>query len=322
MIILTGGAGFIGSNLLKRLNEKGYNDILVVDNLGSSKKWKNLLGKNFSSYCSKEDFLEKLPSLKEVAGVFHLGACSSTTESDVDYLMKNNVEYSKMLFEYCSQKETPFIYASSASVYGLGEYGYSDSHKENKKFLPLNPYGFSKHLFDSWALTQKKAPPAWFGLRFFNVYGPGEEHKDFMQSVVSKAIKEIKEEGSLKLFKSHKEGIEDGEQKRDFVYVKDLVNVMIALFEESKEKNLQEFSGIYNLGSGKAKSFYDLASEVFKGLEKEIKINWIPMPEHIRSQYQYFTKAPMEKLRSLNFLDTPFHSLEDGIQDYMKNLPN
>ena len=266
MIILTGGAGFIGSHLLKKLNEQGEKNILLVDHLSSSSKWKNLLGTYFSSYESKEDFLGKLKSIKNIKAIFHLGACSSTTEKNLDYLIKNNIEYSKTLFSYAAEKKITFIYASSASVYGNGEKGYNDDNNKHEFYKPLNPYGFSKYIFDSWVLSQKKTPPLWFGLRFFNVYGENEHHKGFMKSVVSKAYEEILATGSLKLFKSHNLHYKDGEQKRDFIYVEDVVSVLFQLWDKKLVKN---HSGIYNLGSGEARSFHDLASSMFKALQKK-----------------------------------------------------
>lgn len=318
MILLTGGAGFIGSQLLKKLNQEGFREILLVDNLSNSTKWKNLLGTQFKDYIHKEKFYECLKenkAPKDITAVFHLGACSSTTEYNVDYLMENNVAYSQKLYQLCSERKIPFLYASSASVYGDGSNGYLDDHKQHLSFRPLNAYGFSKHLFDSWVLKQKEEPSSWYGLRFFNVYGNGEEHKGFMQSVVSKARKEILETGKLKLFQSHRSDYKDGEQKRDFVYVNDVVNT---LFELWRKGNKQETSGLYNVGSGKARSFYDLGASVFQNLGKEVKIEWTPMPEHLREQYQYFTEAPMEKLRALSFIDLSFHSLEEGIKDTLK----
>lgn len=315
MIILTGGAGFIGSHLLKKLNEQGEKNILLVDHLSSSSKWKNLLGTHFNSYESKEDFLKKLENKKNIKAIFHLGACSSTTEENLDYLLKNNTEYSKILFSYATEKKIPFIYASSASVYGSGEEGYSDKHNKHEIYRPLNPYGFSKYIFDSWVLSQEKTPSLWFGLRFFNVYGENEHHKGFMKSVVSKAYEEILKNGSLKLFKSHNPNYKDGEQKRDFIYVEDVVSVLLQLWQKKSQKSE---SGIYNLGSGEARSFYDLGKSMFKALQKKENIDWIPMPENLKAQYQYYTKAPMEKLKSLSFIDQKFHSLEEGILTFVK----
>ena len=317
MIIITGGAGFIGSQLLEKLNNEAIDNILIVDNLSTSAKWKNLLGKKFRAYLHKDEFLLKLKEKKieeKIDAIFHMGACSATTENNLDYLMKNNVEYSKKLFSFCKNRNIPFLYASSASVYGMGEQSYSDCHEKHLGYKPLNPYGFSKYHFDSWVLRQEKTLNMCFGLRFFNVYGKGEEHKGFMRSVVSKAKEEILANGTLKLFKSHHPDYKDGEQKRDFVYVKDIVDSLFDLWKNGKEA---KYSGIYNLGSGEARSFYDLGKSVFEGLSKELNIEWIPMPKHLRNQYQYYTKAPMEKFRSLPFLDRSFHTLEEGISDYL-----
>lgn len=323
MIVITGGAGFIGSQLLRRLNQEDLFDILVVDNLAHSSKWQNLLGKKFSYYLHKDQFLKKIKTdglAYKITAIFHLGACSSTTEKDVDYLIENNVSYSQSLFKFCQQQSIPFVYASSAAVYGLGDKGYSDNHEAHESFRPLNPYGFSKHLFDSWVLKQNMAPPFWCGLRFFNVYGKGEGHKGFMQSVVTKAISQIQEVGTLKLFKSYHQNYKDGEQKRDFVYVKDIVNAMFALWKLGEKHLEQNISGLYNLGCGEARSFYDLANYVFSGLGKKVCIEWIDMPEELKAQYQYYTKAPMEKIKRIDQLDLSFHSLEQGIYDYLKDL--
>lgn len=316
MILVTGGAGFIGSVLVKELNKKGITDIVIVDRLAKSEKWKNLRGLKFSEYILADDFFElELDDLfEEFTSIYHMGACSSTTEKNVDYLMKNNVEFSRNIFTMACELGIPLVYASSAATYGDGKFGYSDDHKKIESLIPLNPYGFSKQVFDQWALEQRKRPPVWFGVKFFNVYGPNEYHKDGMYSVVYKAFKEIEESGRVKLFKSHRPDFKDGEQLRDFVYVKDVVRAMIELMNIKDERK----SGIVNMGTGKARSFNDLVTATFKAMNKNVAIDYVDMPDHVRNQYQYFTEAKMEKFHSLvpNFV---WSSLEDGVTDYVKN---
>lgn len=329
-IIVTGGAGFIGSALVRHLNDLGEHNIIVVDDLGTGIKWKNLRGKRLSH----------ILGIKELAGwlarkdtpipmaIYHMGACSSTTETDCDFLNRNNVHYSQDLFQYCAEQDVPFIYASSAATYGSREANFSDDHSEVKTpLLPINPYGYSKQLFDHWVLAQAKTPPFWAGLKFFNVYGPNEYHKGGQASVIYHAFKQISAHGEVNLFKSHREGYMHGQQMRDFVYVKDVVAVCShllglqgqakgsakAAMESGKAK-----SGIYNLGTGTARSFEDLALAVFAALGKEPKINYIPMPENLRDQYQYFTQAQMGKLRKKAKYKANFYSLEDGAKDYVQ----
>lgn len=320
MIIVTGGAGFIGNGIIWGLNQAGYRDILVVDNLGKTSKWQNLNERNYRDYLHKDEFfpwLKKYGPSEQIEAIFHMGACSATTETDVDYLYKNNVHYSMQLFDYCARHRIPFFYASSAATYGMGEHGFTDQFSDGLR--PINPYGFSKHKFDEWALVQSVAPEHWAGFKFFNVYGPGESHKGSMRSLVCKALPQIQETGQLKLFKSHKEGYEDGEQKRDFVYIKDVVKALLHFFFSTKHESWTFVPGIYNIGTGEARSFADLGRGVFSALGTEENFEFIDMPISIRNQYQYFTQADLGKLRSSGYFQEPFTSLEEGIRDYVQN---
>jgi len=315
MIIVTGGAGFIGSVMVKLLNDKGHSDIIIVDHLGvDGKPWENFEGLKFSEKISANDFIkpEVLGRFKDASAIYHMGACSSTTEMNVEYLTKNNVEYSQSLFNFCAENQIPYIYASSAATYGDGELGYDDDHEKSAGLKPLNPYGQSKQDFDQWALKQEQTPPQWFGLKFFNVYGPQEYHKGSMKSVVYQAFQQIKDKGFVRLFKSHKEGYADGEQLRDFVYVKDVAR---AMYELSRVKD-SNHNGLYNIGTGQARSFKDLVIATFKALGLEPKIEYFDMPEHLQKQYQYYTQANMQKLNSL-LPDFKFSSLEEGVTDYV-----
>ncbi len=318
MYIVTGAAGFIGSVLVQKLNSMGIENIVCVDRLEDDDKWLNLRGLKFDQYIHADEFIQKkfldFVFSKNIQGIFHMGACSSTTETDVDYLMKNNLEYSQIIFEYCAEFNVPLCYASSAATYGGGEFGYSDEHEEIEKFQPLNPYGYSKHLMDEWALKQDLLPSRWYGVKFFNVYGPNEYHKGSMKSVVCHAYKQIKETGKMKLFKSYKEGFEDGEQLRDFVYVKDVVDAMVMLMHTEHDGQ----SGIYNLGTGTARTFDDLVEATFKAMQVKENVEYIDMPDHLKNQYQYFTEAKMDKLLSV-FPDFKFHTLEEGVHDYVRN---
>lgn len=316
MIVVTGGAGFIGSVLVKMLNEKGRDDIIIVDRLRESKKWKNLRSLNYAEYILADDFFpdEMMERYNRLDVIFHMGACSSTTEKNMDYLMENNVNYSKGLFNFSIENSIPFIYASSAATYGAGEFGYSDQHDIINNLLPLNPYGYSKQLFDQWVLEQKASPPKWYGVKFFNVFGPNEYHKEDMRSVVHKSYCQIKDTNKVKLFKSHRNDFKDGEQLRDFIYVKDAARALIEMWE----KGDSTLSGIYNMGTGEARSFKDLVTAVFKGTDKPVEIEYFDMPLEIRDQYQYFTKAKMDKFKQL-VPDFSFMSLEEAIFDYVNN---
>ncbi len=313
MIIVTGAAGFIASCLVSKLNQEGFKDIVLVDDFSNEEKNKNFEGKIFSQKVERTEFI---PWLKEnehfIQFVFHIGARTDTTEFDRDLFDKLNLNYTKDIWNICVEYGLPLVYASSAATYGLGEYGYDDNHEVVDKLKPLNPYGDSKNDFDKWALKQEKQPYFWAGLKFFNVYGPNEFHKGRMASVIFHAFNQIKETGAMKLFASHNPDYKDGEQLRDFVYVKDVVNVCMFLLNHRKD------SGLYNLGSGQARSFKDLVKNTFKALDKEPDISFIPTPEDIRDKYQYFTEANMEKLKSIGY-DTSFHTLEEGVTDYVKN---
>jgi len=319
MIIVTGGAGFIGSALIWKLNEKGLTDIVVVDHMGTGTKWKNLVKRQISDIIHKDrffDWLEELPKGRRIEAIFHMGACSSTTESDMDYLVENNLHSSMRLWEFATKHKIPFIYASSAATYGSGENGYKDDPKKISSLRPINQYGYSKHLFDSWVLGQQQKPPFWAGLKFFNVYGPQEYHKGSQASVIYHAFPQVKEHGVLKLFKSYRPDYGHGEQKRDFVYVKDVVDVMFHLFQTRRIA----VSGIFNLGSGRARSFADLGRSVFKSLgHKKEKFEWIEMPLQLRNQYQYFTEATIDELRRRTGYKGKMTSLEEGVADYIGN---
>ena len=311
MFILTGGAGFIGSNFLETLNSKGVDDILIVDNLNSLKE-KNLENCKYTDYIHKNEFLSKLKSLPKLKGIIHMGACSSTTATDHDYMMSNNLEYTKELASFCINKDIRFIYASSAATYGNGDLGFSDY--EFDKLKPLNLYAESKHLFDKWAI-EKNAIQSIVGLKFFNVFGPKEFHKGNMRSVVLKSFEQIKENGSMSLFKSGHSDYKDGEQKRDFIYVKDCCDVMWWLLEN------KQVNGIYNLGTGKARTWKDLVKAVFSSLSLEENINFIEMPKNLKEKYQYFTQAKMSKLRESGY-EIEFTDLETSIKDYINLINN
>lgn len=311
-IIVTGAAGFIGRNVVAELNRRGEERVLVVDDLGTDERWKNLRGLVCEDMWSIDRFRWALSAdaLPPVKTVYHLGACSSTTETDADYLLDNNTRYTRELCEWCLERGTRFVYASSAATYGDGSQGYSDSDEATPGLVPLNMYGMSKHLFDLWALRQGVLNRI-AGLKYFNVYGAGEDHKDDMRSVVHKAHGQIRETGTVRLFKSYKADYADGEQVRDFVYVKDAVEV--TLFCGGNEKA----SGLFNCGTGQARSWNDLAKAVFTAMGREPQIEYIDMPEALRGKYQYFTQADMSKLRAAGY-DRPFTTLEDGIRDYVQ----
>lgn len=326
MIVVTGAAGMIGSAIVWKLNEMGIHDILLVDKLRHEDKWLNIRKRDYCDWMDRDSFLAWLATNEasnDITAVIHMGACSSTTETDGDYLMSNNYEYSKALWNYCTKRNIRYIYASSAATYGAGELGYDDEKKRDalKKLQPLNKYGYSKKRFDDWALQQKKEPRFWAGLKFFNVYGPQEYHKGRMASMVFHTFHQYQESGKVKLFKSHKEGFEDGGQLRDFVYLKDVVNIIYFLLTHS-------FSpGIYNIGTGVARSFLDLSMATMRAashnpnLKAEDVVEFIPMPEDLRGRYQYFTQASMNKLKEAGYL-APMHSLEEGILDYVQNYLN
>lgn len=319
MIVITGGAGFIGSALLWGFNEAGNNNIAVVDRLGTENKWKNLVKRRFELILHRDQFfswLEDKKNSSQIECVFHMGACSSTTEVDMDYLLTNNIQYTQKIFQFCTERKIPLIYASSAATYGLGEQGFSDDPAKIHTLKPINQYGYSKQVVDNWVLAKgKDAPPFWCGLKFFNVYGPGEYHKKAMMSLVAKGYPQLMEKGEMQLFKSHKVGFADGQQKRDFIYIKDIVKIMLHIWQHHKEIP----SGIYNLGTGHARAFFDLGKAMFKAASVTENINFVDMPENIRNQYQYFTEAETSRLRTKVGYKGPFYSLEDGIGDYIRN---
>ena len=313
MIIITGAAGFIGSCLVQKLNDEGYNDLVLVDDFSNEIKNKNFEGKRYSKQVNRDVFAEWLrENHLHVQFVFHIGARTDTTEMDRELFNRLNLDYTKSIWSICTEFGIPMVYASSAATYGLGELGYDDDESRIPMLKPLNPYGDSKNDFDIWALKQEKKPYFWAGLKFFNVYGPNEYHKGRMASVIFHTFNQIRETGSMKLFQSHNSDFNDGEQMRDFVYIKDVVSALYFLMHHRKD------SGIYNLGTGKARTFLDLAKGTFKALDKEPAISYVPTPEDIREKYQYFTEANMAKLRSIGY-SQDFYNLEDGIEDYVKN---
>lgn len=313
MIVVTGAAGFIGSCLVSRLNQAGHENIVVVDDFSKTEKEKNLEGKTLAAKVGRKDFVQWLEAFgNEVDFVFHIGARTDTTEFDRAIFDRLNVNYSKDVWNLCVKFNIPLVYASSAATYGLGEHGYKDDHGIIDQLKPLNPYGDSKNDFDKWVLQQTSTPPFWAGLKFFNVYGPNEYHKGRMASVILHAYRQISETGGMKLFRSHNENYKDGEQLRDFVYVKDVVDVCYYLMKTPPA------SGIYNLGSGSARSFLDLTKNTFKAMGKEPNISFVDTPEDIRDKYQYYTEADMSKLIDSGY-KKPFHTLEEGVADYVEN---
>ncbi len=313
-IIVTGGAGFIGSNLVEELNNRGEDRILIVDNLKEGIKWKNLIGLKFLDYINKDEFIERIEKnqFKDVSAIIHLGACSSTTVKDLNYLWKNNYLYSQKLAIFSLKNGINFIYASSAATYGDGSLGFSDDENLLPKLRPLNPYGFFKHLFDLWLYNNGILNKV-VGLKYFNVFGEKEFHKGEMRSVVIKAYEQIKKEGKVRLFKSYNPKYEDGGQLRDFIYVKDAVDVTLFFLENPDKK------GIYNVGTGKARSFRDLVRAVFSALNLPPQIEYIEMPENLRKQYQYFTQADITKLRKAGY-NKPMRELEEAVKNYVKFL--
>ena len=313
MIVITGAAGFIGSALIARLNAEGIYNLMLVDDFTNEKKKRNYETKKYLNIMDRQEFLVWFPLQAEsIEFVFHLGARTDTTETDVSLLNELNLNYSKEIFSRCVEYNIPMVYASSAATYGNGEFGYDDNENHIEKLVPLNPYGISKNEFDKWVLGQKKKPDYWCGLKFFNVFGPNEYHKGRMASVVMHGFNQISETGKLKLFRSHKTGVNDGEQRRDFIYVKDVVEVLRWLMNKTAP------SSIYNLGTGVSRTFIDLANATFAALIQTPNIDWIDIPEDIREKYQYYTEANMQKLRSAGY-SLPFTSLEESVNDYVKN---
>jgi len=314
VILVTGAAGFIGSCMTGYLNRKGYNNIIIVDEFDDENKKPNYEDKKIIARIDRHELFDWLRNHPmQIDFVFHLGARTDTTEFDYAILEELNVDYSKKIWNYCVEKNIPLIYASSAATYGGGELGYKDDHELPYKLNPLNPYGKSKNEFDKWVLREKKQPPYWAGLKFFNVYGPNEYHKGRMASVIFHSFNQIKTSGKVKLFKSHTKEYKDGEQLRDFVYVKDVVDICYWLMNEKPA------SGLYNLGTGKARTFKDLVTAIFKSLDKELVIEYIDTPLDIRDKYQYFTEADMSKLSDAGYKED-FYSLEEGVETYVKNF--
>ncbi len=312
MIILTGAAGFIGSCMLRKLNDEGHRNVVVADDFSREDKNRNLAGKSYIAAMHRD----RLPAWierahKDIVAVFHLGARTDTTEQDVALFDRLNLHYSQAIWNLCVQYGIPLLYASSAATYGLGEHGYRDDHGIVSQLHPLNPYGRSKNDFDIWALQQSQAPPFWAGLKFFNVYGPNEYHKGRMASVVFHTARQIKATGGMKLFRSHRPDFADGMQSRDFIYIKDVLDICYWLFRQ------RPASGLYNVGTGKARSFLDLAANTFHAMGLEPSISFIDTPADIRDTYQYFTEADIGKLLHAGYTGR-FHSLEEGVTDYVK----
>ncbi len=311
VIVVTGAAGFIGSYLTGYLNRMGYTQLILVDDFTVEKKMPNLQGKQYLHLIDRNEFFDwAADKANTIQYVFHLGARTDTTEMDYEVHRKWNLEYSIRMWQLCAANRIPLVYASSAATYGNGEHGYVDSHDAPKDLQPLNPYGVSKNAFDIWALEQTSAPPFWAGLKFFNVFGPNEYHKARMASVIFHAFNQIKDKGEVKLFRSHNPNYKDGEQIRDFIYVKDVVQICVWLMEH------QPASGLYNTGTGKARTFKDLVKAIFATINVQEIIKYIDTPIDIRDKYQYFTEADMTKLRAAGY-DKPFYSLEEGVSEYV-----
>ena len=321
-IVVTGAAGFIGCNVVAELNRRGEEELILVDELGKDDKWKNLVGLRYEDIVSPEEFLGLLEdgNFADARSVIHMGACSSTTEKDADYLLRNNYQYTRVLANWCESHEVRFVYASSAATYGDGALGYSDDDALTPELRPLNMYGYSKQMFDAWALKQGLLDSI-VGLKFFNVYGPHEAHKGDMRSMVAKSYEQIRCDGFVRLFKSYDSRYKDGEQMRDFVWVGDAVDVVLH-FAIGQPEAPQEYGapgGLFNCGTGKARTWVDLASAVFAAMGKEPTIEFIEMPEVLRGKYQYRTEAAMEKLRKAGYTRA-FTSLEDGVREYVAFL--
>jgi ADP-L-glycero-D-manno-heptose 6-epimerase len=312
MIIVTGAAGFIGSCLVRKLNDEGHSDVIVVDDFKNATKNRNLQGKTYLRERERVRFPTRFDTIQAgVQAIFHLGARTDTTEKNTAIFDELNLNYSKDIWNLCTRYQIPLIYASSAATYGLGEHGYTDDHSIVPHLKPLNPYGISKNDFDKWVLQQPTTPPFWAGLKFFNVYGPNEYHKGRMASVIFHTVRQIKATGSMKLFRSHHAAVKDGEQSRDFIYVKDVVNVLYWLWQH------RPASAIYNLGTGKARTFLDLVNYTFEAMDLPPNISFIDTPEDIRDTYQYFTEASMHKLQAAGYT-TPFYTLKAGIENYVQ----
>ncbi|MFP4059259.1 MAG: ADP-glyceromanno-heptose 6-epimerase [Bacteroidales bacterium] len=313
MIVVTGAAGFIGSCLVGKLNNENYKDIILVDDFSREDKIPNYIGKTYSKLVHRDSLFEWIDqNHRFIQFVFHIGARTNTTEFRQEIFDALNLGYSMLLWNKCIEYGLPLVYASSAATYGMGELGYKDNHEIVNQLQPLNPYGKSKNEFDKWALKQKEAPYFWAGLKFFNVYGPNEYHKGRMASVIFHAYNQINKTGGMKLFRSHHPDFKDGEQSRDFIHVKDVTDVLFFLMHHRKD------SGLYNLGTGEARTFLDLTRATFRAMDKKENISFIDTPADIRDKYQYFTEAEMDKLRSIGY-QRPFFTLEEGVTDYVKN---
>jgi ADP-L-glycero-D-manno-heptose 6-epimerase len=323
MIVITGGAGMIGSIIGWHLNAKlDRDDLVIVDHITHEEQWQNLAHRKYAQYLNREQLLDWLQDLNgkprtDIEAIIHMGAISTTTERDFNKLVENNIHYSQNLWNWCAANKVPFLYASSAATYGDGNAGYDDANIDNLR--PLNGYGYSKHFFDQWALRQapENTPLSWAGFKFFNVYGPNEYHKERMASVAFHTFNQFKQTGTMRLFKGTKDGVADGMQMRDFVYVKDAANVVVHFLNAALSKKTAP-NGIYNIGTGKARSFKDLATGVMVNLNKTPHITYIDMPHDLQGKYQYFTEANMTKLRAAGYT-TAFTSLEDGVKDYVQN---
>lgn len=311
MIVVTGAAGFIGSYLVGKLNKAGYNDLILVDKIDNPLKELNLVHKKYRNFIDRDNFFKWLINhSRDVEFIFHLGARTDTVGQEPELYQQLNLIYSQRLWNICSEIQVPLLYASSAATYGNGELGFSDSHRNISNLRPLNLYGWSKHDFDVWALKQFRTPPFWAGMKFFNVYGPNEYHKGRMASVVLHAYEKIKETGKMELFRSHHSDYKDGEQSRDFIFVEDIADVMMFFMENQKNK------GIYNVGTGKARSFIDLTTSVFNSMNMTPDISFIDCPVDLRGRYQYFTEADIQKLRDIGYTK-PFTELESGVEQYV-----
>lgn len=314
MIVVTGAAGFIGSCLVTALNEAGYDQLVLCDDFSRLDKERNWQNKQYKLIVERSFLPSWLAThAAEVEMVFHLGARTDTTEQDRELFDRLNLHYTQDVWKICTEQQIPLIYASSAATYGAGEHGYNDEHGIVDQLQPLNPYGDSKNLFDQWALQQKSTPPRWYGLKFFNVYGPNEYHKGRMASVIFHTFNQIQRTGAMKLFRSHRPDFNDGEQSRDFIYIKDVVKMILWLWQNTAT------NGLYNIGTGQARTFYDLAANTFLAQDQEPDISFIDTPADIRDTYQYFTEANMNKLRSAGY-PYPTYTLEEGIKDYVQNF--
>ncbi len=320
MIIVTGGAGFIGSNLVAGLEKRGHNDIIICDTLGNDDKWRNIAKRELAEFIMSDDLFEFLEDhASEISMIYHLGGVSSTTETNADLIVKSNFQLPIHLWRWCNRHGTRFVYASSAATYGDGAQGFDDDFSSDvlETYHPLNAYGWSKHAFDRWVArvvrTGRVRPPQWVGLKFFNVYGPNEYHKSGQRSVVSQTYDKIKNGEPATLFRSHNPKYQDGGQLRDFIYVQDCVDVMLWLYDNDR------VNGVFNLGTGKARSFLDLANAVYSAMGKQPNIKFIDTPEHIREKYQYFTEAKMDRLRAAGYAK-PFTTLEDGVKIYVQDF--